>query len=81
MSKDLPSIYLARHGETAWTLSHQHTGRTDIPLTQHGEANVRSLRERLVGVEFQRIVTSPLDVLAAPASSRDSWNGPSTSRT
>ena len=41
MSKDLPSIYLARHGETAWTLSHQHTGRTDIPLTEQGVSNAR----------------------------------------
>jgi broad specificity phosphatase PhoE len=36
MSELLPEIYLARHGETAWTISKQHTGRTDIPLTERG---------------------------------------------
>jgi probable phosphoglycerate mutase len=60
MSDELPEISLARHGETAWTLSHQHTGRTDIPLTQRGESNARSLGERLRGVTFQRVLTSPL---------------------
>jgi broad specificity phosphatase PhoE len=60
MPDELPSIYLARHGETAWTLSHQHTGRTDIPLTERGELNAKSLGERLRGVEFQRVLTSPL---------------------
>jgi broad specificity phosphatase PhoE len=60
MSNELPTIYLARHGETAWTLSHQHTGRSDIPLTARGESNARSLGDRLRGVEFQRVLTSPL---------------------
>jgi broad specificity phosphatase PhoE len=60
MSNELPQIYLARHGETAWTLSHQHTGRSDIPLTARGESNARSLGDRLRGIEFQRILTSPL---------------------
>ncbi len=60
MSKELPEIYLARHGETAWTLSHQHTGRSDIPLTARGELNARSLGDRLRGIEFQRVLTSPL---------------------
>jgi broad specificity phosphatase PhoE len=60
MSDELPTVYLARHGETAWTLSHQHTGRSDIPLTTRGESNARSLGERLRGVEFQRVLTSPL---------------------
>jgi broad specificity phosphatase PhoE len=60
MSKELPEIYLARHGETAWTLSHQHTGRSDIPLTERGESNALSLRERLRGVDFPIVLTSPL---------------------
>jgi broad specificity phosphatase PhoE len=60
MSDELPTVYLARHGETAWTLSHQHTGRSDIPLTARGESNARSLGERLRGVEFERVLTSPL---------------------
>jgi probable phosphoglycerate mutase len=61
MSNELPTIYLARHGETAWTLSHQHTGRSDIPLTARGESNARSLGERLRGIEFERALTSPLE--------------------
>jgi broad specificity phosphatase PhoE len=60
MPETLPEIYLARHGETAWTLSHQHTGRTDIPLTERGERNARSLGERLRGTTFDRVLTSPL---------------------
>lgn len=60
MSESLPEIYLARHGETAWTLSHQHTGRTDIPLTERGERNARSLGERLRGMSFTKVMFSPL---------------------
>jgi probable phosphoglycerate mutase len=60
MSESLPQIYLARHGETAWTISRQHTGRTDIPLTQRGEANARNLRERLKGQSFELVCVSPL---------------------
>lgn len=57
---ELPSVYLARHGETAWSLSGQHTGLTDLPLTAKGEANARALGGRLAGVEFDHIWTSPL---------------------
>lgn len=53
-------IYLARHGETAWSLSGQHTGLTDLPLTERGECNSRRLGERLRGVAFTRVFTSPL---------------------
>lgn len=53
-------VYLARHGETAWTLSGQHTGRTDIALTPRGEADARRLGERLVGQSFAIVLTSPL---------------------
>jgi probable phosphoglycerate mutase len=61
MSSDtFPKIYLARHGETAWSLSGQHTGATDIPLTENGERNARSLGERLRGTHFDKIITSPL---------------------
>lgn len=56
----LQIIYLARHGETAWSLSGQHTGLTDLPLTQRGECNARRLGERLNGIEFARVFTSPL---------------------
>jgi broad specificity phosphatase PhoE len=60
MSEVLPIVYLARHGETAWTLSGQHTGLTDLPLTERGERNARRLEERLRGVTFAKVFTSPL---------------------
>ena len=59
MSK-LPVIYLARHGETAWSLTGQHTGLTDLPLTERGEQNARALGERLAGLSFAKVFTSPL---------------------
>ena len=60
MSEALPFIYLARHGETAWSLSGQHTGRTDLPLTERGERNARALGARLRGLVFAKVLTSPL---------------------
>lgn len=60
MSLTLPIVYLARHGETAWSLSGRHTGLTDLPLTPHGELNARSLGERIKGVRFTAAFTSPL---------------------
>ena len=60
MSEALPIVYLARHGETAWTLSGQHTGLTDLPLTERGERNARRLEERLRGMTFAKVFTSPL---------------------
>ena len=60
MAEALPVIYLARHGETAWTLSGQHTGRTDLPLTEIGERNGRALGTRLRGLAFAKVLTSPL---------------------
>jgi probable phosphoglycerate mutase len=60
MSEALPVIYLARHGETAWSLSGQHTGRTDLPLTERGERNASRLGQRLRGSTFARVFTSPL---------------------
>ncbi len=56
----LPIVYLARHGETAWTLSGQHTGLTDLPLTEHGEQNAKCLGERLKGLTFAKVFASPL---------------------
>jgi len=56
----LPEVYLARHGETAWTLTGQHTGRTDLPLTARGEQNALSLCLRLQGATFTRVLVSPL---------------------
>jgi probable phosphoglycerate mutase len=60
MSQSLPIVYLARHGETAWTVSGQHTGLTDIPLTERGERNARRLGDRLKGLTFRHVWTSPL---------------------
>jgi probable phosphoglycerate mutase len=60
MSDKSPQIYLARHGETEWSLSGQHTGRTDIPLTPNGERNARNLGERLRGMRFAEVWTSPM---------------------
>jgi len=58
--KELQVVYLARHGETAWSLSGQHTGLTDLPLTTRGECNARRLGERLKRLEFAGVFTSPL---------------------
>jgi len=60
VAEALPVIYLARHGETAWSLSGQHTGRTDLPLTEGGERNARALGVRLRGLVFAKVFTSPL---------------------
>lgn len=57
---DLPVVYLARHGETAWSLTGQHTGLTDLPLTERGEQNARRLADRLRGTTFAKVFTSPL---------------------
>ena len=55
-----PTVYLARHGETEWSLSGQHTGLTDLPLTPRGEINARALAPRLAGMSFAKVFTSPL---------------------
>src|SRR5262245_6788059 len=60
MSEQLHIVYLARHGETAWSLTGQHTGLTDLPLTARGERNAHQLGERLRGVTFAKVYTSPL---------------------
>lgn len=60
MSDSLPVVYLARHGETAWSISGQHTGRTDLPLTDRGEENARRLGERLRAESFPQVWCSPL---------------------
>ena len=60
MSEALPVLYVARHGETAWSLSGQHTGLTDLPLTSNGERNARRLGDRLKGMTFAKVFTSPL---------------------
>jgi len=56
----LPLIYLARHGETEWSLTGRHTGLSDLPLTEAGERNALRLRERLSGLKVNSVLTSPL---------------------
>jgi len=60
MNESLPVLYLARHGETAWSITGQHTGRTDLPLTERGEQNAQRLGKRLAGMAFAKVFTSPL---------------------
>ena len=60
MDNQFPVIYIARHGETKWTLTGQHTGLTDLPLTAQGERNARRLGKRLKGLVFAKVFTSPL---------------------
>lgn len=60
MNNKLPLVYLARHGNTAWTHSGQHTGLTDLPLTADGERNAVRLGDRLKGLTFAKVFTSPL---------------------
>ncbi len=60
MSSPQPLLYLVRHGETAWSLSGQHTGLTDLPLVPRGEERGRQLGERLRGLSVARVFTSPL---------------------
>ena len=60
MSKIFPVVYLARHGETAWSVTGQHTGFTDLPLTERGERNAARLGQRLAGSVFAKVLTSPL---------------------
>lgn len=60
MSVALPVVYLARHGETAWSLAGQHTGLTDLPLTERGQRDARLLGDRLRALAFAAVYTSPL---------------------
>jgi probable phosphoglycerate mutase len=60
MSRHLPLVYLARHGETAWSATGQHTSFTDLPLTERGEANARLLGQRLAVLSFAKVFVSPL---------------------
>lgn len=53
-------LFLMRHGETEWSLSGQHTGRADIPLTENGEAEARQLGDRIRTFTFSHVITSPL---------------------
>jgi broad specificity phosphatase PhoE len=54
-------IVLARHGETEWSRDLKHTGRTDLPLTDHGRAEAARLRPGFEGRSFVRVLSSPLE--------------------
>ncbi len=55
-----PEVWLVRHGETEWSKSGQHTGRTDLPLTEAGVAAARSLAPILAEMTFDQVLCSPL---------------------
>jgi probable phosphoglycerate mutase len=59
MSSSYPEIYLVRHGQTEWSLSGRHTGRTDIPLTAAGEEAARKVAGRLPAIDFAAVWSSP----------------------
>ncbi len=54
-----PQLYFVRHGETEWSRTGQHTGKTDIPLTAHGEAEARALAAWLRQIPLTAVLTSP----------------------
>ena len=60
MPSEMPRLFLARHGDTAWTDSRQRTGRTDLPLNEHGVKHARQLADRLQRFSFACVFTSPL---------------------
>lgn len=60
MNEAFPVVYVARHSDTAWTISGQHTGLTDLPLVPGGEINASRLGDRLKGLKFAKVFTSPL---------------------
>jgi broad specificity phosphatase PhoE len=53
-------IYLVRHGETEWSRARRHTGRTDVPLNEVGEAEAKALGQHLRGLEVDRVLSSPM---------------------
>lgn len=59
-SSNSPKLYLIRHGETAWSISGQHTGRADIPLTEDGRAEAERLKPALANMGFSQVWSSPL---------------------
>lgn len=60
VSRSAAEIWLIRHGETEWSRTGRHTGRTDVPLTSAGEAQATALRQRLAPHRFELVLSSPL---------------------
>jgi broad specificity phosphatase PhoE len=60
MPEDRKMLWLIRHGETEWSLSGAHTGKTNIPLTAAGEEKACGIRDKLAGIDFKMVLTSPL---------------------
>ena len=60
MAERPPEVVLVRHGETEWSRSGRHTGRTDVPLTDRGRRQAQMLRGVLEGRRFAHVLTSPL---------------------
>ena len=60
MRRRQPEVWLVRHGETEWSRTGRHTGRTDVPLTAAGVEQARALRERIGGRPFALVLSSPL---------------------
>lgn len=61
MHRSIHQIYLVRHGETEWSVTGQHTGRTDIPLTQHGRMAAKRMEPCLAKTDFALVLSSPLE--------------------
>src|ERR1700736_6453809 len=61
MTPSQTTLYLFRHGQTAWSVSGQHTGRTDIPLTPYGREQARSLQATISQINFSLVLVSPLE--------------------
>jgi probable phosphoglycerate mutase len=59
MQETVTELWLIRHGETEWSLSGQHTSRTDIPLTDHGRQRAVEIRDYLESRQFSLVLTSP----------------------
>ena len=60
MADGAPEVALVRHGQTEWSRTGRHTGRTDVPLTEEGRREALLVNEWLAGRSFQRVLTSPL---------------------